>query len=157
MKIIMIFLIFGLNVAYSNDSLYVISSTITNLDSLRDVQQQNIEWDSITTSTNHFVGENDSWYLLQVIGKESSGSFNVDTITVKDWKENYFDFYWAIVDTCNRLIFYYSFPLYIKSNIPPRTKKKSKDKIATLYEFVNSRDKPNNNEPIQLVPLSEIS
>lgn len=56
MKILVLLtLVYGINIAYSNDSLYVISSTITNLDSLRDIQQQNIEWDSITTSTKNFV------------------------------------------------------------------------------------------------------
>ena len=55
MKLLLIFLVLGINIAHSNDSLYVISSTITNLDSLRDNQQQNIEWDSITTSTKNFV------------------------------------------------------------------------------------------------------
>ena len=77
--VLILFNIFSLSI-YANDSLYVISSTITNLDSLRDIQQQNIEWDSITTSTNHFIGENDSWYLLQVIGKESSGSILVNKL-----------------------------------------------------------------------------
>ncbi len=55
MKLLLIFLVLGINIEHSNDSLYVISSTITNLDSLRDNQQQNIEWDSITTSTKNFV------------------------------------------------------------------------------------------------------
>lgn len=106
MKFILILLVFGINSIFASDSLYVISSTITNLDSLSVIQQQNVEWDSITTSTNHFVGENDSWYLLQVIGRESSGSFNVDTITVEDWKENYYAFFQTIIDTT-------------QANIPP--------------------------------------
>ena len=77
--VLILFNIFSLSI-YANDSLYVISSTITNLDSLRDIQQQNIEWDSITTSTNHFVGEFDNWHLLKVIGKESSGSILVNKL-----------------------------------------------------------------------------
>ena len=80
MKFILILLVFGINSIFASDSLYVISSTITNLDSLSVIQQQNVEWDSITTSTNHFVGEFDNWHLLKVIGKESSGSILVNKL-----------------------------------------------------------------------------
>ncbi len=74
MKFIILFLIYLSYISYASDSLYTVSATITNIDSVFQAKFQNMEWDSITTSTNHFVGENDSWYLLQVIGQESSGS-----------------------------------------------------------------------------------
>jgi predicted porin len=74
MKKFILFFFILISNCYSYDSLYVSSVTYTNLDSLNSIRYENVEWDSITTSTNYFVGENDSWYLLQVIGKESSGS-----------------------------------------------------------------------------------
>ena len=85
MKFIILFLIYLSYISYASDSLYTVSATITNIDSVFQAKFQNMEWDSITTSTNHFVGENDSWYLLQVIGQESSGSQFINKLK-GEWK-----------------------------------------------------------------------
>ena len=66
--------------SYAIDSLFTISTTITNIDSINQAKFQNVDWDSISGNTNHFIGENDSWYLFQVVGKESSGSILVNKL-----------------------------------------------------------------------------
>ncbi len=97
MKFIIFLLIYLSNISYASDSLYTVSATITNIDSVFKAKFQNVEWDSITDSTNYFLPKVNNGGFDQVYGNEGIDSVWVDTITIDDWKRNYFDFYWAIV------------------------------------------------------------
>ena len=99
MKFIILLLIYLSNISFASDSLYTVSATITNIDSVFQAKFQNVDWDSITDSTNHFLPKLNSIGFWGVSGYEGIDSISVDTLTLNDWKNHYYNYYWTIVDT----------------------------------------------------------
>jgi hypothetical protein len=99
MKKFILFFFILISNCYSYDSLYVTSVTYTNLDSLNAIRYENVEWDSIINSTNHFLPKLNSIGFGGVIGNEDIDSISVDTLTLENWKTHYYNYYWTIVDT----------------------------------------------------------